>query len=348
MNHRCSPLNRALYLVAFVIASLAVYCGAALAAPTPQAAPAAAFQVYLPLVRGASTSPAPPAPPSPEPGGALPASLAHQWFTGNLTTISFYDPATGAWSPPNGLGELYRFAVDGSYIYAGSLKIQNGACVSELSVYQSGVARAAAGELELRASLSRTRTRIICGGVSESVSEELPAIKRVAYRVAIGPEGRTELTLGAGNDARTFALLGIDEQLLGAWRAGGVSAQGFYEPATGQWAQPTAPGEWYRFAADGRFTYGRYIEQQDEQGCTISAWAYQEGEFSMSGSRLTTRFTAGRGRLENSCLPDEVQDEPFVIVQQGEYAWQRLSDGQVQQLRLLQLIPFQSWTFDKE
>jgi hypothetical protein len=348
MNRGFSLLSRPLCLIACVISSLAVYCGATLAAPTPQAVPAAAFQVYLPLVRGASTAPAPPAPPSPVPGGALPASLARQWFTGNLTTISFYDPTTGAWSQPSGLGELYRFAADGGYTYAGSLKIQNGACLSEVAVYQTGVARAAAGELELQSSFSRTRTRIICGGVSESVSEALPAIKRVAYRVAIGPEGRTELTLGAGNDAKTFALLGIDEQLLGAWQVGGVSSQGFYDPATGQWAQPTAPGEWYRFAADGRFTYGRYIEQQDEEGCTISAWAYQEGEFGMSGSRLTIRFTAGRGRLENSCLPDEVQDEPFVITKQGEYAWQRLSDGQIQQLRLLQLIPFQSWTFNKE
>lgn len=348
MNRRCSLLVRPLCLIAFVVSSLAVYRGAALAAPIPQAVPAATFQVYLPLVRGASTAPTPPAPPSPVPGGALPTSLARQWFTGSLTTISFYDPTTGAWSQPSGVGELYRFAADGNYTYAGSLKIQNGACLSEVSVYQTGMARASESELELQPTFSRTRTRIICGNVSESVSEELPGLKRIAYSVALGKEGRTELTLGGGADAKTFALLGIDEQLLGAWRAGGVSSQGFYDPATGQWAHPAEPGEWYRFAADGHVTYGRYVEQQDEQGCTIKAWAYQEGEFSMSGSRLTTRFTAGRGRLENSCVPGEVQDEPFVITKLGEYAWQRLTATAVQQLRLLTLMPFGSQTYTRE
>ena len=309
------------------------------------AAPQGATTVYLPLVQGGG---APSTPPPPPPGGALPAPLARQWFTGSLTTISFYDPITGSWSPPNGLGELYRFGADGAYTYAGALKIQNGACVSEVSVYQTGIARATDSELELQARFSRTRTRIICGSVSESVSEELPAVTRIAYRVAIGKEGRTELTLGTGEQAKTFALLGIDEQLLGAWRTGGVSSPGFYDPASGAWARPTAPGEWYRFGANGRFSYGRYVQEQDEQGCTVSAWVYQEGEFSMSGSRLTTRFTTGRGRLENSCTPGEVQDEPFVITTPGEYAWQILSDGQVQQLRLLRLLPFGSQTYTRE
>lgn len=324
---------------------LAVSLGYAAMSHAQPAATQGATTVYLPLVRGSATTPTPP---PPDPGGSVPAPLARQWFTGNLTTISFHDPTTGAWSQPSGLGELYRFAADGRYTYGGALRIQNGACVSEVSVYQTGVARATEGELELTATVSRTRTRIICGGTSESVSEELPAVRRTAYRVAVGEEGRTELTLGAGNDARTFGLLGVDPQLLGAWRTDGVSSQGFYDPATGQWAQPAAPGEWYRFTADGRFTYGRYIHQQDEQGCTISAWAYQEGAFSMSGSRLTTRFTAGRGRLENSCAPGEVQDEPFVIARAGEYSWQILSDGQAPQLRLLQLMPFQSQTYTRE
>lgn len=84
---------------------------------------------------------------APPPGGALPAPLAREWFIGSLTTISFYDPIAGSWSQPNGLGELYRFAADGTYTYAGALKFQNGACVSEVSVYRTGIARATDGEL---------------------------------------------------------------------------------------------------------------------------------------------------------------------------------------------------------
>lgn len=341
MNRLSPLLIRSLCLAAVLVSIFVVYGGTTHAAQEPSAS---AFKVFLPIVVRAGQ----PAPQPPPPVGSVPVSLARQWFTGSLTTISFYDPVSGAWSQPNGLGELYSFATNGRYTYAGALKIQNGACLSEVSVYQTGVARVAAQELELQATFSRTRTRIICGGTSESVSEQLPAMQRLAYRVAIGTEGRTELTLGAGESAKTFALLGIDAQMLGAWRVGGVSSRNFYNPTTGQWAQPAAPGEWYRFAADGRFTYGRYVQQQDEQGCTITAWVYQQGEFSMSGSRLTTRFTAGRGRLENSCTPGDVQDEPFVISTLGEYAWQILAGGGTQQLRLLQLMPFGSQTYERD
>lgn len=345
-----SLLVRTLGLAAVLMSALALHRSTTIAAPAEQAAPAATYQVFLPAVVQAAKPPAPaqPGQPAPPPAGALPASLARQWFTGNLTTISFYDRTTGTWSQPNGLGELYAFAPDGSYTYAGALSIQNGACVSEVSVYQTGVARAGASELELQATFSRTRTRVVCGSVSETVSEELPPVKRMPYRVAVGAEGRTELTLGSGDSAKTFSLLGIDEQLLGAWRMGGVSSRGFYDPATGRWARPAGPGEWYRFGADGRFEFGMYEQQQDEHGCTLSFWTYQQGEFTLSGSRLTTRFTSGRGRLENSCTPGQVRDEPFVVEQQGEFAWQVLSEGGAPQLRLLRLMPFGSWTYTKE
>jgi hypothetical protein len=352
-----SPLARAIALASLLAVATLAWAGATSAAPAPEAV----GQVFLPLVVQAGkpgTAPTQPTtpttpptqptpPPTQQPVGSVPAQLAHEWFAGSLTSISFYDRNSGSWSKPSGLGELYAFAGDGTYTYGGALSIQNGACLSEVTVYQTGVARAAAEELELEATFSRTRTRIVCGSTSDTTSEELPAIKRIAYRVAIGEEGRTELTLGAGDTAKKFALMGIDEQLLGAWQSGGVSSAGFYDPATGQWAQPADAGEWYRFAADGRFTYGFYKQQQDEQGCTLTLWVYQEGAFSMSGGRLTIRNTAGHGRLENACT-GEVTDEPFVDEKLGEYAWQVLSDAGSQQLRLLRLMPFGSRTFNRE
>lgn len=354
MKRVSSPIARAIALASLLAVAVLAWAGATSAAPAPEAT----SQVFLPLVAQAgrpATAPTQPTtptqptpPPTQQPVGSVPAQLAHEWFAGNLTSISFYDRNSGTWSKPSGLGELYSFAADGSYTYGGALSIQNGACLSEVTVYQTGVARAVAEELELEATFSRTRTRIVCGSTSDTTSEELPAVERIAYRVAIGEEGRTELTLGVGDKAKKFGLMGIDEQLLGAWQLGGVSSQGFYDPATGRWARPADAGEWYSFAADGRFTYGFYKQQPDEQGCTLTLWVYQEGEFSNSGGRLTIRNKAGHGRLENSCTPDQVQDEPFVDEKLGEYAWQVLSDGGSQQLRLLRIMPFGSRVFNRE
>jgi hypothetical protein len=335
------------------VAALA-WAGATSAAPAPEGV----SQVFLPLVVQAGmpgTAPTQPTtpptqptpPPTQQPIGSVPAKLAHEWFAGSLTNISFYDRNSGSWSRPSGLGELYAFAVDGTYTYGGALSIQNGACLSEVTVYQTGVARAAAEELELKATFSRTRTRIVCGSTSDTTSEELPAIKRLPWRVAVGAQGRTELTLGAGDSAKAFALRGIDEPLLGAWQRGAVASQGFYDPATGQWAQPAGAGEWYRFAGDGRFTYGFYKQAPDEQGCTLTLWVYQEGAFSMSGSLLTIRNTAGHGRLENGCT-GEVTDEPFVDEKLGEYTWGISAGAGDDRLELMRLMPFDSRVFNRE
>lgn len=343
-------LGRLSQLASALMVALLAAATPSWAAPAPQTAPAAAYQVFLPLVvqagQPAAPQPAPTNPPAP-PAGSVPAQLVRTWFAGSLTSISFYDRNSGTWSKPSGLGELYTFAADGSYTYGGALSIQNGACLSEVTVYQTGVARATDGELELEATFSRTRTRIVCGNTSDTTSEALPAIKRIAYRVAAGAEGRTELTLGAGGEATSFALMGIDEPLLGAWQVGGVSSNGFYDPATNKWAQPAEAGEWYRFAADGRFTYGIYAQQPDERGCVLTLWVYQEGEFTMSGSRLTIRSTAGHGRLENACT-GEVQDEPYVNQKLGEYAWSVLTNNGATQLNLLRIMPFGSQTFNRE
>jgi hypothetical protein len=345
------PRKLALAVLAALLLALA---GATRAAPASPEAPSAASQAFLPLVvQAGKQAPAPTQPPTQTPAptqppaGSVPAQLAREWFAGNLTSISFYDRNSGAWSKPNGLGELYAFAADGTYSYGGALSIQNGACLSEVTVYQTGVARAGAEELELEATFSRTRTRIVCGSTSDTTSEALPAVRRLPWRVAIGAQGRTELTLGAGAEAKAFALRGIDEPLLGAWQRGAISSQGFYDPATGQWAQPEGEGEWYRFAADGRFTYGFYKQQANEQGCLQTLWVYQEGEFSMSGSLLSTRNTAGHGRLENSCT-GEVTDEPFVDETLGQYTWAVSASNGAERLELLRVMPFGSRAFSRE
>src|SRR3712207_5283632 len=48
-------------------------------------------------------------------GGVLPAVLTGTWFSGHKLPYDFFDPLTGEWANPTGLGQEYVFEPDGTY-----------------------------------------------------------------------------------------------------------------------------------------------------------------------------------------------------------------------------------------
>jgi hypothetical protein len=93
----------------------------------------------------------------------LPAELVNTWTTGSLPLTDVYDPTTGEWRAQNGLGESYIFRGNGEYTYAAFLRLQNGLCLTEVSSYRQGHAKASHGRLTLTPQIAKTRTLIICG-----------------------------------------------------------------------------------------------------------------------------------------------------------------------------------------
>lgn len=267
------------------------------------------------------TTPTPaPLTPTPTPVNPPPAALLGTWFVGNAPLNDFYNPDTGEWCDVNGLGQMYVFGADGAYTYTGFLRLQNGQCRSEVSVYKRGTISAQGETLLLNQSMARTRTVVICPTPQESIVEEGVAVTNLTWAVAYDNSGHQQLTVTQDDKPTVFARSGMEPTLVGAWRRGEVSSNGFYDPATTTFAPQTGDGIWFRFTIDGKYQYGEFGYGEDNAGCKLTGWVYQEGTLAVVSGRLTTTPTSGMARMENECNPDQPRQEPWLDPVKS-YAW---------------------------
>jgi hypothetical protein len=281
--------------------------GTAQATATPTVTPTAPSTATPTATPTAS----PTASPTALPGDNVPAEVVGTWFEGQLLPLEFYDPNTGVWDSPSGLGQMYSFSA-GTYTYAGFARTQYGQCTGEVSVYQQGVARSEGANLLLTPNLNKTRTVTICGSREESVVEGSHETRSVPWSLGHDQFGHVQLTLTDNDITRAYNKEGLEPALVGAWRKGPVSSTDFYDPATQTFVTPAGDGQWLRIEANGTFTAGEYGHAVDPQtGCELTGWLYQTGEVAVSGSRLTITPTSGMARYENACTPDAPRQEPW-------------------------------------
>src|SRR5690242_10875581 len=95
--------------ICFAIGLLSMAWIGLAAAETVEPAESGSRRVYLPMVMTGSK-------PNPSPV-TVPAEIVGTWFEGGLLPLDFYDPTTGGWSSPSGMGQMYVFNADGSYTY---------------------------------------------------------------------------------------------------------------------------------------------------------------------------------------------------------------------------------------
>jgi hypothetical protein len=320
--------------------------------------------VYLPLVvntgnNSATATPTPPintpkptvTPPpattSTAPVNPPPAALVGAWFVGNAPLNDFYNPQTGEWRDANGLGQMYVFGADGAYTYTGFLRLQNGQCRSEVSVYKQGRVSAQGTALTLTQRMAKTRTVIICPTPQETIVEEGASVTTLTWDVAYDDRGRQQLTVTQDDKPTVFARQGMEPTLAGAWRRGEVSANGFYDPATETFASQTGAGAWFRFTADGNYQFGEFDYGQDNAGCALTGWVYQEGTLEIVGGRLTTTPTSGVARVENECYPDQPQQKPWLDPVKS-YTWLVRDRTTDPKLLLIPLEMYQELLFTRE
>ncbi|HAJ38393.1 MAG TPA: hypothetical protein DCL15_22205 [Chloroflexi bacterium] len=370
-----------LFILTFLAAFLHDHVAAQEAAPLT---PAAASQLYLPVVVGQSaantptataTTPAPvtltptasatpTATPSPTASptatatstptatptrpATLPANLVGVWFTGVIPPTDFYDPTTGAWRDTNGLGQMYKFNADGAYVYAGFLRLQNGGCRTEVSVYKEGFAEASTNTATLTPQIAKTRTVVVCGSTSETITDGPFEPYQLGWQQMDDERGRPKLFIQTGEQTTEYYKQGMVEALVGGWSLNGVASAGFYDPQSGQWAVPTQDGAWFVFTLDGAYRFGEYGHNQDEQGCVITYWVYQEGKMSVSGGRFSYQATAGQGRLENTCTPDVVSEGPYIDPKLYEFTWELRDQATAPKLAISPMGEFRYIVFDRE
>ena len=279
------------------------------ATPTPTATPTTA---PTPTPSATPTAPAPTNPP--------PAALVSTWFAGNAPLNDFYNPQTGEWRDANGLGQMYVFTADGGYTYTGFLRLQNGQCRSEVSVYKQGTVSAQGAALVLRQSMGKTRTVLICPTPQETITEETTATITLGWEVAYDNSGHQQLTITENEKPTIYNRQGMEPTLVGAWRRGALTSNGFFDAATNSFAPEPGEGAWYRFTADGQYQFGEFGYGQDNAGCQLSGWVYQEGTLDITSGRLTTTPTSGMARVENECHPEQTRQETWLDPVK-EYAW---------------------------
>ncbi len=346
MNHPVTLRARLVRLTQLALA-LPLLATALLSAPDASAQ-GGPNQVFLPLLTkgGQATQPTPP--PTPAPGGSLPAGVVATWFSGVIPPTDFYNPTTGEWRATNGLGQMYRFNADATFIYAGFLRFQNGACRTEVSTYKQGQASIAGTTLTLKPTLAKTRTVVVCGSQSDTTTEGPFDPYDLGWRVADDGLGHPKLFIQEGASTVEFYRQGMLTTLVGGWSLNGVSSAGFYDPQTGAWATPVNDGAWFRFAADGTYQYGEYGHGQDQQGCDTIYWVYQTGTLKVSGGQLSYQAGSGRARIEHLCGANAVEDEPYVDPTLYEFTWELRDQTSAPKLAISPLGRFQYFVFDQE
>jgi hypothetical protein len=74
------------------------------------------------------------------PRSNVPVELAKEWYYGNLSSVSFFNPATGHFSAPSGPGMFFKFSEDGYYEKGVLLQSSLYGCTSTFFAYNKGTA----------------------------------------------------------------------------------------------------------------------------------------------------------------------------------------------------------------
>ncbi|HEU5090517.1 MAG TPA: hypothetical protein VFT99_23845, partial [Roseiflexaceae bacterium] len=198
----------------------------------------------------------------------------------------------------------------------------------------------------LTPSLSRTRTVIHCGSSSDTELEGDHATYDVPWQVGQDEKGHTQLALTEAQGVTTYFKDGIAPQMLGTWRRGAVQSEGFYNPATGEFAYPTGKGEWIRFKADGTFERGEVDFEYISDECNRAIVTYQTGTFTGSGSLITLHGTGGMRTRANLCDLNDQTDEQLGAVESQRWTWSLADDGNT--LGMIRIEVFRQYTYERE
>ncbi len=127
---------------------------------------------------------------------SLAAGLVGDWWEGSLSTLQFYDPTTGTWAAPNGVGTFLMLRADGTFRAGGILNTTSGGCTSTLMVDERGTyttTGTTAGTLTLARQTGHSRLTMTC--TTQIWDETLAPQTRVFdYSLGTDAQGRETLT----------------------------------------------------------------------------------------------------------------------------------------------------------
>lgn len=88
----------------------------------------------------------------------VPAPLSASWYSGNVSSVNFHDPATGAWGAPSGTGMFFVFTPDGYYEKGVLLQSSMYGCTMTFTAYNSGTMTVAGDRFVLYPTYGRVKS----------------------------------------------------------------------------------------------------------------------------------------------------------------------------------------------
>ena len=102
-------------------------------------------------------------------------------------------------------------------------------------------------------------------------------------------------------NASSKANLAVPAQLEGEWRYGRISSVQYYNPSTGQPAQPNGSSDQFKLATNGNYERQRLL-QINTYGCASNLFIWEKGQAKVEGQRLTFQpaQSLSKGQICNS------------------------------------------------
>jgi len=104
----------------------------------------------------------------------IPEQLVGSWTTGNISSVNFFNPNTGSWSSPSGVGMFYKLTQDGYYEKGVLLQSSLYGCTSTFFAYNRGTVTVEGNKIAFYPSYGRIKSEDNCvEGNNYEKSDEL-------------------------------------------------------------------------------------------------------------------------------------------------------------------------------
>ena len=97
-------------------------------------------------------------PGNPSSGDRVPSQYVGTWVSGNVSTVNFYNPNTGSWGAPSGVGMFYKFLPNGTYEKGVLLQSSLYGCTMSVFFYLRGTIRVDGSTFDLRSSANKMKS----------------------------------------------------------------------------------------------------------------------------------------------------------------------------------------------
>lgn len=132
---------------------------------------------------------------------AVGGSLVGRWRSGSVSSMNFYNPATGHWAAPSGAGTAYAFEPDGTYTQTGLLQTSMYGCTTTFFSWSTGKYTVKGNQLTLNESGASGKFTNTCNPSSDHGGSRALAVEHLVWCIQ---RDRIGLVLGLLDPSKKY------------------------------------------------------------------------------------------------------------------------------------------------